>query len=43
MYWMELLIESGIIERKLLADLMMEAGELLAMTVTSIKTARANK
>jgi four helix bundle protein len=42
-YWMELLIEAEIIGKKLLADLMVEADELLAMTVTSIKTARSNK
>lgn len=42
-YWMELLIESGMIERKMLGDLMKEADELLAITVTSIKTARPKK
>ncbi len=40
LYWMELLIEAGIIESKMLESLMKEANELLAITVASIKTAR---
>lgn len=39
-YWMELLIDLGLITEKRLAELLKEAHELLAMTVTSIKTAR---
>ena len=42
-YWMELLIESGIVKAERLADLMREAHELLAMVVVSIKTARKRK
>lgn len=42
-YWMELLVESGIINTKDTQDLMKEANELLAITVSSIKTARKNQ
>ncbi len=41
LYWMELLIETGIIEAKLLSELMQEGNEILAMVVASIKTAKA--
>jgi four helix bundle protein len=37
-YWMELLIESGLVPEVKLADLMREANEILAMTVASIRT-----
>jgi four helix bundle protein len=43
LYWIELLIEAGIVESKSLESLMKEADELLAITVASIKTARKNK
>ena len=43
LYWLELLIESGLIPEKRLADLMQEVNEILAMTVSSIKTLRKNK
>lgn len=42
LYWMELLIEAGIVEEARLRDLMREANEILAMVVTSIKTARSH-
>ncbi|MBI5525878.1 MAG: four helix bundle protein [Deltaproteobacteria bacterium] len=42
-YWMELLVEAGIMPESRLADLMREANEILAITVSSQKTARANK
>ena len=42
-YWMELLIESGFAKGSLLTELMKEADELVAIAVTSIKTARASK
>lgn len=42
-YWMELLVESGAIQQSLVEPLMKEANELLAITVSSIKTARSNK
>jgi four helix bundle protein len=40
-YWMELLAESGLVKAHLLKNLMEESGELVAMTVASIKTTRA--
>ncbi len=43
LFWMELLIESGIMQASKLESLMKEADELLAITVASIKTARRTK
>jgi len=43
LYWMELLIEAGIEVNIKMEALMKEAGELLAITVASIKTARKSK
>ena len=40
LYWLDLLIESGLIPREQLADLLAEGGALVAMTVASINTAR---
>jgi len=42
-YWLELLVESTIISSKDAEALMKEANELLAITVSSIKTARKNR
>ncbi len=42
-YWMEILAESGLMRTDRMADLMSEANELLAITITSIKTARQRK
>jgi four helix bundle protein len=42
MYWMELLIETGIIQAERLKELEKEADELLAITVSSIRTAKKN-
>jgi four helix bundle protein len=42
MYWMELLIETGIILPERLKDLEKEADELLAIMVSSIRTAKKN-
>ena len=42
-YWMEILAESGLMPIDRMADLMSEANELLAITITSIKTARKRK
>jgi len=39
-YWMELLMEGGIVKRENLTDLHGEAGEIVAMVVASIRTAR---
>jgi four helix bundle protein len=40
LYWMELLIEAALMPDERLRELMREADELLAITVSSIKTAR---
>ena len=42
-YWMELLMETKILPPARLQALMSEADELVAITVSSIKTAKANK
>ncbi|MBU1424051.1 MAG: four helix bundle protein [Gammaproteobacteria bacterium] len=42
-YWMELLAEANILPLTRLQPLMTEADELVAITVSSIKTAKANK
>ncbi|MFH1613687.1 MAG: four helix bundle protein [Planctomycetota bacterium] len=39
-YWMELLAESGIVSKQHLQNIITEADELTAMTVSSIKTLR---
>lgn len=39
-YWIELLVEAGLIDATLVAELAKEAGQLVAMTVASIKTTR---
>jgi cytochrome c oxidase subunit 3/cytochrome o ubiquinol oxidase subunit 3 len=39
-YWMDLLIESGLVRQELLTDLLQEANEILAMVVSSIRTSR---
>lgn len=41
-YWIELLVESGLVKRELVADLLRETNEMLAMIVASIRTARSN-
>jgi four helix bundle protein len=43
MYWMELIVEAGLMEEKLLIDLKNEANEILSMVVASIKTARSKQ
>jgi len=43
LYWMELLIEAGIEVNMKMEALMKEAGELLSITVASIKTARKSQ
>lgn len=42
-YWMELLIEAGILPARRLDALMKEADELLAISVSSIKTAKRHQ
>ena len=41
LYWMEMLVDAGLVHTKSLEPLMTEAREITAMTVASIKTARA--
>ena len=43
LYWMELLMDSGIIGASRLTELMNEGNEILAITVASIRTARTHK
>lgn len=43
MYWMELLVESNMVSQERVAALMDEANQLVAIIVSSIKTARTNK
>jgi four helix bundle protein len=43
LYWLELLAESGIVRRSSIKPLLDEGQELLAMSVTSIRTAKANR
>ena len=42
-FWMELLIESEVVKESLLGGLLQEANEIVAMVVSSIKTARNRK
>lgn len=42
LYWMELLIESNLVQPKHVDALMQEGRELVAMTIASIKTTRKN-
>jgi four helix bundle protein len=43
MYWLELLIEVGVLKAEEVEAILKEANELLAIVVASIKTARKNK
>jgi four helix bundle protein len=43
LYWLELLVEAGEVKEALASDLMSEAGQILSMTVASIRTARSHK
>jgi four helix bundle protein len=42
-YWLDLLVESGLLRQRHITDLLSEADQIVAMTVASIKTARRNK
>jgi len=42
-YWMELLVLSGLIHKSDITNLLDEANQILAMTVSSIKTAKTRK
>jgi four helix bundle protein len=41
-YWLETLVAAELVRPELLADLIAEANEILAMVVASIKTAKGN-
>ena len=43
MYWIELLIESELVQHDRVADLLDEADQLIAITVSSITTAKKNR
>ncbi len=43
LYWMLMLIEADIVKESLLAELMNEANQIIAIVVSSIKTARTRK
>lgn len=43
LYWMQMLIEAGIVKASRLTELMTEANEIIAIVVSSIKTARARR
>ncbi len=43
LFWLEILVESGMVPESRLSDLMNEADEIVAMTVSSIKTLRKKK
>jgi four helix bundle protein len=43
MYWMELIVEAGLMEEKRISALYLEADEILSMVVASIKTARRRR
>ena len=43
LYWLELLVEASLVPETRLSDLMNETDEIVAMTVSSIKTLRKKK
>jgi four helix bundle protein len=43
MYWMELIVEAGLMPENRISELYQEADEILAMVVASIKTARTRR
>lgn len=42
-YWLEILVETGLIPKEQITDIYKETDEILAMTVASIKTLRNRK
>ena len=42
LYWMELLVEAGIVKEPVLADLIREADEITAIVVATIRTTKKN-
>jgi len=43
LFWMELLVENNLVRAARLRDLMREADEILAIVVSSAKTARSTR
>lgn len=43
LYWMELLVEAGIVKEERVSSLMKESDELVAITVASINTAKRRR
>jgi len=43
LYWLELIVEAGLIPEARLADLMKEVNEIISMTVSSIRTIRQKR
>ena len=43
LYWLELLVETELMKKKLLEDLLVEANELTAIFASTLKTIRKNK
>jgi four helix bundle protein len=43
LYWLELLVEAGEVSAESASPLVREAGQILSMTVASIRTARSHK
>lgn len=43
LYWLELLVETGLVSKEQIQDLYKETNEILAMTVASLKTLRTRK
>jgi four helix bundle protein len=43
LFWMEILVENGLVKESRIRDLMNEANEILSIVVASAKTARTNK
>ena len=42
-YWMEMILEAGLVRKEKLADLLDEANQLVAIAVSSIRTAKRNR
>lgn len=43
LYWLELLVETGLVSKEKVQDIYKETNEILAMTVASLKTLRNRK
>ena len=43
MYWMELIVEAGLMSQEMLSDLYHEADEVLAIVVSSIRSAKRGR